>query len=204
MRLLRGTTQIGKIALVTGASSGIGKSCSIEMAKQGARIIVTDLANRETQSMEVVEQITKIGREAFFIPLDVSNEKHWIQAIQQVHQKWNEPLDILVNNAGIGGSLKCLEDLSLEDFKLVQSVNSEGVFLGSREAVKSMKQNPNGGTIINISSVLGFVGSPIAISYCASKGSVRLMTKAIALYCAQNNYNIRCNSLHPGLSFCYF
>ncbi len=197
-RLLRKSTQAGKVALITGGSSGIGKSCALEMAKQGARVVITDLANREKQMQQVVEEITKMKGQAMYIPLDVSKEKDWTQAIQQVHQKWNEPLDVLVNNAGIGGALKPFEELTLEDFRLVQSINLDGVFLGMREGVKSMKQNPLGGSIINVSSILGFVGNPIAVPYCTSKGGVRLMTKATALYCAQNKMNIRVNSIHPG------
>jgi 3(or 17)beta-hydroxysteroid dehydrogenase len=134
------------------------------------------------------------GGKAIAITQDVSDEAGWDSVIEQIINQFGQ-LDVVVNNAGIAipGNV---EELSLDDFEATQKINTTGVFLGVRAAVKSMKEN--GGAIINVSSIEGIVGDQNAAAYNASKGAVGIYTKSAALHCANNGYNIRVNSLHPG------
>lgn len=177
-----------KVALITGAGSGIGRACANLFAEEGAIVIVADID--EPLGKEVASQIS-----ADFVKLDVTDESSWINAYQFIQEKHNK-LNILVNNAGIafGGSIT---ELSLHDWRRLMAVNLDGVFLGTKHAIPLMQKN-NGGSIVNVSSASGIVGSPTAAAYCASKGGVRLFTKAVALECAQARNNIRVNSIHPG------
>lgn len=184
-----------KVALITGAAQGIGKEIAHVFAKQGAFVIVTDI--NDTEGKKVVE---KIGETAVYLHLDVSKEGDWQKAIKNITDKHGK-LDILVNNAGITGFQEGFgpqdpEHASLESWKSVHAINAEGVFLGCKYAIQSMK-NSNNGSIINISSRSGLVGIPGAAAYAASKAAVRNHTKTVALYCCNNNYPIRCNSIHP-------
>lgn len=182
-----------KLALITGAGSGIGKSTANLLAQEGAIVIVADID--ETLGQEATNEIAAKGYTAEFIKLDVTDESSWINAYQHIENKYHQ-LNILVNNAGIafGGSVT---ELSLKEWRRLMAVNLDGVFLGTKHAIPHM-QKSNGGSIINISSAAGMVGSATAAAYCASKGGVRLFTKAVALECAQAKNNIRVNSIHPG------
>lgn len=182
----------GKIALVTGAGSGLGEATARRFAEEGAHVIVTDI-NAE-QAEKVCQDITADGGSAEHHYQDVTDERAWDTLVGMI-VKDHGRLDVLVNNAGIviRGSV---EDTSLEDWRKTQAVNLDAVFLGTRAAVKAMKGN--GGSIINISSIEGMVGEPTAAAYNASKGGVRIFTKSAALHCAAEDYGIRVNSVHPG------
>jgi 3(or 17)beta-hydroxysteroid dehydrogenase len=182
-----------KVALITGAGSGIGRACANLFAQEGAIVIVADID--EKLGKEVVNEISAKSFIADFIKLDVTDESSWVNAYKFVQEKHSR-LNILVNNAGIafGGSIT---ELSLHDWRRLMAVNLDGVFLGTKHAIPLMQKN-DGGSIVNVSSASGIVGSPTAAAYCASKGGVRLFTKAVALECAQARNNIRVNSIHPG------
>lgn len=182
-----------KIALVTGGSCGIGAETARMMAKEGAYVIVTDI--QDDKGQELAKEI-----KGEYYHLDVSSDAEW-KALAEIVQKKHGRLDILFNNAGIIGFNEALgpqdpESASLESWHKVHSVNLDGVFLGCKYAIGLMKQN--GGSIINMSSRSGIVGVPGAAAYASSKAAVRNHTKTVALYCAENKYNIRCNSVHPG------
>jgi 3(or 17)beta-hydroxysteroid dehydrogenase len=179
----------GKVALVTGGASGIGKAVAKLLAREGARVLVTD---RIVQAGEAVA--AEIGDAAAFVALDVTREDQWVAAVAAAVQRFGR-LDILVNNAGVGVQ-KDIETTTLDEWRFVHAVNTEGVFLGCRESIKVMKLT-GGGSIINVSSVAGLVGDGSLPAYCSSKGGVRLLSKSVALYCAQKGYGIRCNSVHP-------
>lgn len=184
----------GKVALITGAAKGIGKEIALLFAKQGATVILSDI-----DSEEGALAATEIGKEASYMDLDVTKEDHWQKACATILQDYQK-LDILVNNAGITGFLEGFgpqdpENCSLKDWRAVNAVNSEGVFLGCKYAIKTMQKN--NGVIINISSRSGIVGIPGAAAYASSKAAVRNHTKTVALYCCDKGYNIRCNSIHP-------
>lgn len=185
-----------KIALITGTASGIGRAIAQLFHKEGAIVILTDI--NDDAGITVTEQLKK---DAEYLHLDVSKEKDWIKAFEHLKQKYKK-LDILVNNAGIGGYLQTPgphdpENLDLESWHTVHAVNSDGVALGCKYAIQLMK-NHQSGSIVNISSRSGLVGIPRMVAYAASKAAVRNHTKSVALYCAENKYNIRCNSIHPG------
>lgn len=185
----------GKIALITGAAQGIGEETAIVLAREGATVIVSDIQDEKGQNIA-----KKIGSSALYLHLDVSNEQEWFQVIKTILQKFSK-LDILVNNAGITGFQEGFgpqdpENASLESWKAVHAINSDGVFLGCKYSIQAMKNNA-GSSIINISSRSGLVGIPGAAAYASSKAAVRNHTKSVALYCAAQGYPIRCNSIHP-------
>ena len=178
----------GKLALVTGAASGIGKATAAHLAREGATVILTD---RNPEGAAVAEAL---GASHRFVVLDVTDEAGWGALIAQVMADHGH-LDILVNSAGIGlwGDI---EHTSLADFRLMYRVNVEGTFLACRAALAAMKSG-RGGSIINISSVAGLIGVPDLAGYCASKGAVRMLSKSIALHAARAGHGVRCNSIHP-------
>ena len=184
----------GKVALITGAAQGIGKACAELFAKEGAFVFLSDI-NDDLGEKTALE----IGPHAQYLHLDVQNENDWDAAINQII-KQKEQLNILINNAGITGfqdgfGLQDPENASLDSWRKVHAVNSDGVFLGCQKAIQRMKQNK--GSIVNISSRSGMVGIPGAAAYAASKAAVRNHTKSVALYCCEKGYHIRCNSIHP-------
>ena len=183
----------GKVALVTGGALGIGKACALLLANEGARVVVTDV--KEAEGKAVANQIRSTGGQGLFIRHDVSSEPDWQRAIAQTLETFGR-LDILVNNAGIGTTSN-IEEETLERWRFLTSINLDGVFLGTQYAIQAMKKN-GGGSIINMSSILGLVGDANAASYNASKGGVRLLTKSAALHAAKSGLNIRVNSVHPG------
>jgi len=184
----------GKVALITGGASGIGKEHSELFAKEGAKVVIVD--KKVTAGTELAEYIKKKGGEAIFIELDVTSEDDWKNAMAEVLKRYGKP-NILVNNAGVSLA-KIIEDTSLEEWNWLMNINSTGVFLGMKYAIKAMKQDKEPCSIVNISSIDAIVGEAELPAYCASKGSVRSLTKAVALSCAQAGYNIRVNSVHPG------
>ena len=189
-----GTARIeGKIALITGAASGIGLATSHMMAAQGGSVILTDL-NAEAGE-RAAHAISASGGIATFRQHDVTSEPDWISVAEFV-ETLHGRLDILVNNAGVG-TTGSIEETTLDQWRAIHAVNSEGPFLGCKYALDLLKKNKTGGSIINVSSVAGIIGAPNLAAYCSSKASVRLLTKSVALHCARKAYGIRCNSVHP-------
>lgn len=184
----------GKIAIVTGGASGIGRSCALRLAAEGARVVLTDI--QQAEGAAVVAAIESAGGRASFLTHDVTSEPAW-QSVVTATLELHNGLDILVNNAGIGigGSIV---DMSLEDWRRQQAINLDGVFLGVKHCIPAMRDS-GGGSIINISSVAGIKGAPNLAAYNATKGGVRLFTKGVALECAHNRWGIRVNSVHPGI-----
>ena len=178
----------GKVAIVTGAARGIGQSIAIELAKKGADVVVSDIIPGD----DTVNQIKKLKRKSIYIKTDISKKKEVESLITQTIRQFKK-IDILVNNAGIfvpGATL----DLSEEAWSKTIDINLKGTFLCSQAALRHMKK---GASIINISSVAGIEGSAGGAAYCASKGGIRLLTKALAAEFGAKG--IRVNSVHPGL-----
>jgi NAD(P)-dependent dehydrogenase (short-subunit alcohol dehydrogenase family) len=186
----------GKVALVTGAASGIGRACAEGLAREGAHVVLTDI--QDAKGEEAVAAIKALKGRASYMHHDTTSEGAWIDVMAAVKAAHNR-LDVLVNNAGIGIGAPSITMMSLEDFRRQQAVNVEGVFLGCKHALPLMREAKNGGSIINMSSVAGLKGSPILAAYCATKGAVRLFTKAIAMECANFKDGVRVNSVHPGI-----
>jgi 3(or 17)beta-hydroxysteroid dehydrogenase len=182
----------GKVALVTGAGMGLGRAAALMLAREGACVVITDV--REKEGRDTADAIVESGAEAMFIRQDVSIEADWKDVVASTLRRFGK-LDILVNNAGVlfAGSVG---ETTLEQWRSLMAVNCDGVFLGTKHAIAAMKDK--GGSIINISSVAGLVGLPNLGAYNASKGAVRLFTKAAALECAKDGGRIRVNSIHPG------
>jgi NAD(P)-dependent dehydrogenase (short-subunit alcohol dehydrogenase family) len=183
-----------KIALITGSARGIGQATAELFHKEGAIVIISDITDKEGE-----ELVEKLGERTEYLHLDVRDENSWLKAVEFLESKFGR-LDILVNNAGITGFLESTgpwdaEDSDLESWEEVHRVNSTGVMLGCKYAIQLMKEN--GGSIVNISSRSGQVGIPGAVAYASSKAAVRNHTKSVALYCTENGYKIRCNSIHP-------
>jgi len=183
----------GKVALVSGAATGIGEAIVHLLASEGAQVVVADID--ETRGTEVAAGVGKSSNEAIFVPLDVTNEESWKHCIETAETQFG-CLNILVNNAGIA-IVESVDEMSLKDWRAVMAVNIDGVFLGTKHAVPAMRRI-GGGSIVNISSILGLTGLEKLSAYCASKGAVRLFSKAIALECARDGSGIRVNSIHPG------
>jgi len=181
-----------KVALVTGGAMGIGAACCTLLGREGAKVVVTDVDAEAGEA--VAEEIRRSGGEAAFVKQDVSSDAEWKDAIAKTLERYGG-LDVVVNNAGIGATTTVEAD-TLEGWRRLMSVNLDGVFLGTKYGAEAMKER--GGSIINMSSILGLVGDAGTASYCASKGGVRLLTKSAALHCAKQGYDIRVNSVHPG------
>ena len=179
----------GKVAIVTGGASGMGRSESTIFAREGAQVVVADLLEKEGE-----ETAKAIGPAARFMKLDVTSEASWQSVIAATEREFGK-LDILVNNAGISGTYQ--PDLtSSEAWDRVMDINAKGVFLGMKHALPAL-QRAGGGAIVNISSISGFAGQHnVHMAYNASKGAVRIMTKTAAVQWAE--HNIRVNSVHPG------
>ncbi len=188
----------GKVALVSGASRGIGAATAQALAQAGAKVMLSDI--RDEGGQEVAAKIREAGGQADCLSLDVTDETQWEAAVGATVERLGG-LHVLVNNAGVE-FMKPIVETSLEQWRGLQSVNVDGVFLGAKYAIKAMMPGGlcgQGGSIINLSSVAGFVGSPGLSAYVASKGAVRLFTKAAALECAAAGLGIRVNSVHPGV-----
>lgn len=184
----------GKVIIVTGAASdpGLGHSSALTLAREGARLMVTDIDAEGAE--RCAEKIRKSGGDAMSICHDVADKEHWATVIASTVEMFGR-LDVLVNNAGVA-VLKPLAELSLADWNRQISVNLTSVFLGCKSAAPEMAKT-GGGSIINLSSVAGLIGLPNCSAYAASKGGVRLMTKALAA--ELGHAKIRLNSVHPGV-----
>jgi 3alpha(or 20beta)-hydroxysteroid dehydrogenase len=188
----------GKAALVSGAARGIGAEIAIAFAQAGAAVLITDVL--EDAGRSTVEAIRKSGAKAEFLKHDVTDERQWEAAVAEAIRKFGR-LDAVVNNAGIEKMARIAE-CTVEDFRQIQEVNVTGVFLGLKHGIRAMAPggaSGKGGSIINLSSVAGLRGFTALGAYCASKGAVRLLTKAAAVECAQLKLGVRVNSIHPGV-----
>ncbi len=183
----------GKIALVTGAASGLGKADAIALAKEGAMVALTDISDAGADVARYI--VDELKGDAIFLHQDVSDEQVWIDTVSAVEDQYGG-LDILVNNAGMV-IVATPEETTLEQFRLANAVMSESVFLGCKAAIPVMKKT-GGGSIINMCSIASHLGYPVFFAYTAAKGAVRSMTKSIAVYCQMGGFNIRCNSIHAG------
>ena len=183
----------GKVAIVSGAARGMGAAQAKLFAAEGAKVVIGDVL--ETEGREVASEIRQSGGDAIFVRLDVVSESDWEEAVSNAVERFGK-VDILVNNAGVA-DWGVLEDTTNENWDRVMDINAKGVFLGTKAVIPEMRKL-GGGSIVNISSTSGLVGddsmNPI---YNASKGAVRLFTKATALQYAIDE--IRVNSVHPGL-----
>jgi NAD(P)-dependent dehydrogenase (short-subunit alcohol dehydrogenase family) len=182
----------GKVAIVTGAASGIGAQCAETLARAGAKVIATDIDSAGGE--RVARKIAEARGDAIFLDQDVTEEARWPQVIAAAEGRFGR-LDIMVANAGIGLVVP-LEEMSLVDWRRQQAINLDGVFLAVKHAIPAMRR-VGGGSIILMSSVAGLRGAVGLAGYCASKGGVRLLAKAVALEVA--SANIRVNSVHPGI-----
>jgi NAD(P)-dependent dehydrogenase (short-subunit alcohol dehydrogenase family) len=181
--------------LVTGGANGIGRATSLRLAEEGAKVVLTDVHDEGGEA--VVAEIREAGGEARFLHHDVTDEADWARVIAEVRQAFGR-LDILFNNAGIGGAGGPAVDITLDAWRRVHAVNVEGVFLGVKHGLPLMREG-GGGSIINVSSIAGLVGSIGGHGYAASKGAVRIFTKSVAMECARLRDGVRVNSVHPGI-----
>lgn len=184
----------GKVALITGAASGIGAACAATLAREGAKVALTDID--EGGLKEVAARIAKAGGTAITLRQDVTDEARWAEVVAEVVKIFGK-LDTLVSNAGIG-IMGPVVQMSLADWRRQQAINLDGVFLSVKHSVPAMAR-AGGGSIILMSSLAGLRGAAGLAGYCATKGGVRLFAKAVALECAAANLNIRVNSVHPGI-----
>lgn len=182
----------GKVAIVTGATSGIGKGCAIEMAKAGAKIVAT--GRNEERGANTVRLVKDVGGEVIFVRQDVTDESDWMKVIDATISAFGR-LDCLLNNAG-EAIIKPLEQLTLDNLQFLLRVDLEGPFLGIKHAWPHLKK-AGGGTIMNMSSITGQRGNAKGSAYCAAKGAQLGLTRAAALEGAP--HNIRVNSIHPGM-----
>lgn len=184
-----------KVALVTGAARGIGQAVARAFVSEGARVLLTDVRDAEGETVAA-----SLGEAAVYRHLDVREEADWEGAVGTALARWDR-LDVVVNNAGVTGfedgpAAHDPEHALLDDWRAVHRTNLDGVFLGCKHAIRAMR--PAGaGAIVNVSSRSGLVGVPAAAAYASSKAAVRNHTKSVALYCAEQGLNIRCNSVHP-------
>ncbi|MBW4051372.1 MAG: glucose 1-dehydrogenase [Proteobacteria bacterium] len=185
-----------KVAIVTGASVGLGAASVRMLASEGAAVVLADIKDKEGQELERAIQLA--GAKALYVHHDVASEESWKALIERTVAQFGQ-IDVLVNNAGVAASA-APEEQTLEQWRWLMSINLDGVFLGTKHAILAMKAHPpsGGGSIINLSSIEGLVGDPQLGAYNASKGGVRLYTKSVALYCAKAGLDIRVNSIHPG------
>lgn len=182
---------LGKTALVTGGTSGIGRQTCVQFAQEGANVLFT---GRDIErGAETLEAVKAVGGEGRFEQHDVTSESDWQRIIQLAEQHFGQ-LDVLVNNAGIF-SYGPIEAVTPEDFDWMWKVNVEGVFLGLKYGLELMRKNPNKGSIVNISSLSGLVGHADVVSYCTTKAASIMMTQSAALEAAPH---VRVNALAPG------
>ena len=183
-----------RVAIVTGAGSGIGEATAEVLARAGASVVVTDInVSAAEQTANVIQQR---GQQALALEQDVTSQTQWDSVFAAASEHFG-PVSGLVNNAGVSGAGKdrLEEDVGLDAWRSIMSINLDAVHLGCRKAIQEMKVN--GGSIVNISSIMGLVGGA-GPAYNASKGGVRLLSKSVAVHCGKMGYPIRCNSIHPG------
>jgi cyclopentanol dehydrogenase len=185
----------GKTAFISGGARGLGEAHARLLSAEGARVAIGDLL--EDEGRQVVADIQEGGGDAMFVRLDVTSESNWQEAIAATVARFGN-LNVIVNNAGVSGH-SLVENTSVEEWDRVLDINAKGVFLGVKTAIPELRK-AGGGSIVNISSQMGIVGSPMSSpQYQSSKAAVRLLTKTTAVQYAKEG--IRCNSVHPGPIF---
>lgn len=182
----------GKVALVTGGASGLGAESCRRLAREGAKVVLTDLSAEAGQA--VADEIAAAGGTALFLSQDVTDQARWGEVVETVMDRFGD-LDVLVNSAGVASGLQPLLEATYEGWRRILDINLDGTFLGVRAVAPAMVAAGKG-SIVNLSSILGKVGQPGAAAYCASKGGVLMLTKAAALELAP--LGVRVNSVHPG------
>ena len=184
----------GKVALITGATKGIGETTAKLFAAEGAKVVVTG-RNLE-DGKRVVENITQNGEMAAFYPLNVRQYDSWEKCIAFVEETFGK-LNILINNAGISYR-ETVEETTPESWDETIQTNQTGVFYGMKLGIQAMRKHGEKSAIVSTSSVDGVTGDSVFFSYCAAKAAVQAMTKCAALYCGENGLNIRVNAVAPG------
>jgi 3(or 17)beta-hydroxysteroid dehydrogenase len=185
----------GKTAVVTGAAQGLGRAMVEALAQEGARVFATDVDAVRGEAL--ARDLVAAGHDVRFLLHDVTQEADWRRVIDAVLTGGGR-LDVLVNNAG-GGTGNDIENTDLARWRNIISLNLDSAFLGTQIAIKAMKAT-GGGSIVNVSSVGGLVGTPSLVAYSSAKAGIRLLTKCAAVHCGQKRYGIRVNSIHPGLT----
>ena len=178
-----------KVAIVTGAASGLGAADARRLAEEGAKVMLTDVD--EARGESVAKDIS--GAE--FLVHDVRDEAHWQSVIAAAIERFGR-LDVLVNNAGVV-RFASIEECSLDEYRFVNAVMSEGAFLGCKHAIPAMAKS-GGGSIINLSSVAAIKGVGVIPAYTAAKGAILALTRSVAVHCQEQGYGIRCNAIVPG------
>ena len=182
----------GRVALVTGAASGIGRATAYRLAEEGAKVLLTDITDEAGEL--VAKHLRELGHEAEYLHHDVSSEADWTAAVEQALEHFGA-LDVLVNNAGTGG-LGAIEETTLEEYERNIAIDQTSVFLGMKAAAEALKQSAHG-SVVNISSIFAASGGfGTSTDYHAAKGAVRAMTKNVAVHWATDG--VRVNSVHPG------
>lgn len=179
----------GKVALITGAASGLGAADAEFLVREGARVIISDID--EANGRDVAERIG-----ATFLRHDVASESGWDETMAFVLREFGK-LDVLVNNAAAAKSAN-VEKCTLADFRMMHAVNVDGTFLGCRAGIAAMKENPDGGSIINMASLAALRGFPEVFGYASTKGAVRAMSMNVAAYCLKAGIPVRSNAIFPG------
>ncbi len=179
----------GTVAIITGAAKGLGEADARMFAREGAKVILTDM-DQDNGNRVAAE----IGDAAEFQMQDVRDEAGWEDLIADVVSRYGK-LDILVNNAGVVEP-GTIETQTADEWKFVMAVSADGTFFGCKYAVPAMKAS-GGGSIVNMASIASVQGEPVVAAYAAAKGAVESLTRSVAVHCANNQYNIRCNSVHP-------
>jgi 3(or 17)beta-hydroxysteroid dehydrogenase len=183
----------GKVAIVTGASKGLGRADAEALAREGATVVITDVDDAGQGVADEIASAT--GATVVFKHQDVSDERRWEEVVDEVEKEFGG-VDVLVNNAGIV-IVAMPEQCTLEQYRQHNAVMNEGVFLGCKTVIPAMRKR-GGGSIINMSSIASHLGYPVFFAYTAAKGAVRAMTKSLAVTCQMQGDNIRVNSVHPG------
>lgn len=188
----------GKVALVTGAAQGLGEAAARMLAREGARVAITDVNFEGAEKVAASINKSRSGA-AIAVRHDVTSETEWVEALNAAERAFGG-LHVLVNNAGIGLT-KDLEDVTLQEWRRVHAIDLDGVFLGCKLAIpliaRTVKETGLGGSIVNISSISGIIAGHNMAAYNSAKAAVRHLSKSVALYCARKGYGIRCNSVHP-------
>ncbi len=183
----------GKVVIVTGAASGLGLADAEHLAAEGAKLVLTDINDEAGEAL--AEKLRAGGSEAIYLHQDVRDEARWDEVVAETEKQFGR-LDGLVNNAGVV-LIAMPEQTTLEQFRFVNAVMNEGVFLGCKAAMPLMRKS-GGGSIVNMSSVASHIGFPVFFAYSAAKGAVRAMTKALAVTSQMQGDKIRFNSIHAG------
>ncbi len=187
---MAGARLAGKVALISGGASGIGAAAAKRFVEEGARVALGDVQPEKGAALAKT-----LGDAALYVTLDVRREADWAAAVEAAQARFGA-LTTVVNSAGISKPAT-IEDASLDHFRETIAINLEGTFLGCKAGVAALKGG-KGGAIVNVSSTLGVRGGAIFTAYCASKGGVRMLSKAVALHCAEQGYDIRVNTMFPG------